>query len=329
MIITRTPLRISLFGGGTDYPEYYHNAPNGGAVLGFALDKYVYLTVRELQPFHEHCVRLVYSKIELAERTADLIHPAARTVLQEARIYSNIEITHAADLPARSGLGSSSSFVVGLINALDYLRGQHRSPVSLSYEATRIERGVMKEAGGEQDQIFAAIGDLLHVKFPTACGVPNVNRPRIPADRVSLLLSHLMLAFTGEVRDAPTISSSLNLDPESRHLRRMRIMVDQALDILIQYGPIDALGDLLDEAWVLKQALSPAVTTPTVDTLYARAKAAGAIGGKLLGAGGGGFMLLFARPEDQSVVRAALPELVFVPIGIDRYGSTVVVNGVK
>lgn len=327
MIIVRTPLRISLFGGGTDTPAYYKNAPRGGAVIGFALDKYVYLTVRELPHFHEHRVRLVYSQIELVDRASLLRHPAARAVLMEARRDANIEITHAADLPARSGLGSSSAFIVGLINALDHLHGQRRGTSALAAKAIRIERGVLGEAGGEQDQIFAAHGDLLRIDFLQSG--PDPRRLIVPNHRVAALLDHLLLAFTGEARDAPTIAAGLDMNPESQILARMRTQVGEAEVILSGDYPIEALGGLLDEGWRLKRRLSPAVSSPTLDALYARAKASGAIGGKILGAGGGGFMLLFARPEDHARVRAALLELVFVPVGIDRSGSTVVVNGWK
>ena len=325
MIITRTPLRVSLFGGGTDYPSYYREAPAGGATIGFALDKYVYLTVRHLPPFHEHRVRLVYSRIELVDRATQLAHPAARAVLTELDRDTAIEVTHAADLPARSGLGSSSSFVVGLINAIDALAERLRPPMVLAAEAIRIERRVMHETGGEQDQIFAAFGDFLRINFgPTGTAVYRIGQ----SPRIRLLLDHLMLAFTGEARDAPTVSATLDLDPASPYLARMRAQVDEA-HAIITHGarPIEEIGGLLNEAWEMKQRLSPAVTTPRVAALYERARSAGALGGKLLGAGGGGFLLLFVRPDDQIRVRAALPHLVFIPVGIDRYGSTVVANG--
>lgn len=327
MIITRTPLRVSLFGGSTDHPQYYRRAPRGGAVLGFALDHYVYLTIRALPPFHEHRVRLVYSRIELVDRVAQLLHPAARAVLTQLGVDSNIEVTHAADLPSRAGLGSSSSFVVGLITAIDALSGRHDPPGLVARRAIHLERTVMAEPGGDQDQVYAAYGDLLRVDFG-ADGRFAARRPMVPAARQRALLDHMLLAFTGEVRDAPTIAASLDLDPTSQHLLRMRDQVDEAEGILMNDDRrIEAIGELLDEAWNLKRALSPLVTTPTIDALYAAARAAGAIGGKILGAGGGGFLLLLARPEDHPAVRAALPSCVFVPVGIAITGSTVVVNG--
>ncbi len=325
MIITRTPLRVSLFGGGTDTPVYYNQSPRGGAVLGFSISHYVYLTVRDLPAFHEHNVRLVYSKIELTEHADDLIHPAARAVLTQLGRPTNIECTYSADLPSTAGLGSSSSFVVGLITAIDALSGRHDHPGLLARRAIHLERTIMAEIGGFQDQIFAAYGDLLRIDFGLASW--EVRRPMVPQARQRELLDHLLLAFTGEVRDAPQIAANLDLSPASPYLARMREQVDEAEAILLGDGPITALGELLDEAWRLKQALSPLVTTPTVNALYERARAAGAIGGKLLGAGGGGFLLIFARPEDHSRIRAALPGAVFVPVGISRSGSTVVVNG--
>jgi D-glycero-alpha-D-manno-heptose-7-phosphate kinase len=326
VIITRTPLRVSLFGGGTDTPAYYNESPRGGAVLGFAIDHYVYLTVRELPAFHEHNVRLVYSRIELTEHADDLIHPAARAVLTQLGRPTNIECTYSADLPSRAGLGSSSAFICGLITAIDALSGRHDHPGLLARRAIHLERTVMAELGGEQDQIFAAYGDLLRVDFGPSGW--EVRRPMVPQARQRELLDHLLLAFTGEVRDAPQIAASLDLSPISPYLARMREQVDEAETILLSSTtPIEALGELLDEAWRLKQALSPLVATPTVGELYERARAAGAIGGKLLGAGGGGFCLLFACPEDHTRVRAALPSAVFVPVGIARSGSTVVVNG--
>jgi D-glycero-alpha-D-manno-heptose-7-phosphate kinase len=328
VIITRTPLRVSLFGGGTDTPAYYNQSPRGGAVLGFAIDHYVYLTVRELPAFHEHNVRLVYSRIELTEHADDLVHPAARAVLTQLGRPTNIECTYSADLPSRAGLGSSSSFICGLITAIDALSGRHDHPGLLARRAIHLERTIMGEPGGFQDQIYASYGDLLRIDFGGDGHGWEVRRPMVPQARQRELLDHLLLAFTGEVRDAPQIASSLDLSPTSPYLARMRTQVDEAKQILLSpTTSIEHVGELLDEAWRLKQALSPLVATPAVTSLYERARAAGAIGGKLLGAGGGGFLLLFARPEDHKRVRTALPGAVFVPVGIARNGSTVVVNG--
>lgn len=326
MLISRTPFRVSLFGGATDHPSYYRTSPRGGAVIGFALSHYCYLTVRQLPHFHEHRIRLVYSKIELVERVEQLLHPAARAVLSQLGIESNIECTHAADLPSRAGLGSSSAFVVGLIAAIDALANRHDHPSLIARRAIHLEREVLGELGGEQDQIFAAYGDLLRIDFNKIGW--EVRRPMVSSSRQSELLSHLMLAFTGEVRDAPRITASFDLSPSSPYLGRMRDQVDEAEQILLGSGPISQIGELLDEAWGLKRQLSSAVSSSMVDDLYDRARSVGAIGGKLLGAGGGaGFLLLFARPADHDRVRAALPSCVFVPVGVSRSGSTVVVNG--
>lgn len=320
MIVTRTPLRISLAGGGTDYPAYYRYAPDGGAVIGFALDHYVYLTVRELPPFFEHKNRIVYSRIELTDTVDEIQHPAVRAVLRARPPRNGIEITHAADLPSRAGLGSSSAFVVGLLHAMAALDGAPISPVTLADCAINLEQSI--ETVGSQDQVFAAIGGLMRIDF-TADGFRHRDLILTPQNHYALL-DHLLLFYTGEARDASAVAATYDLT--SPHLRRMRAMVDEAEAILTGGGVAD-LGPLLDEGWRRKCELAPGVATARADGAYAAARAAGATGGKLLGAGGGGFLLIFAPPAAHAAVREALRGLVEVPVGIDEGGSRVITGG--
>jgi len=324
MIITRTPFRISFFGGGTDYPTWYRE--HGGSVLATTIDKYCYISCRYLPPFFEHKHRIVYSFIENVQNIEEIQHPAVRATLAWAKIEAGLEIHHDGDLPARSGLGSSSSFTVGLVHALRGLRGQLISREDLSRDAIHIEQQLIGENVGSQDQVSAAYGGLNRIDFePT--GAINVSPIILPAQRKEALHSHLMLCFTGVSRIASEVAKSKieNLEKRSTELRRMRAQVDEAISILQSTSTsIEDFGRLLHDSWQLKRSLSPRVSTPHIDELYAEARQAGALGGKILGAGGGGFLLLFARPEDQSAIRARLERLVHVPFNFDDSGSRIV-----
>lgn len=324
MIITRTPFRISFFGGGTDYPGWYRE--HGGAVLATSIDKYCYITCRRLPPFFEHKHRIVYSRIENVRDNNEIEHPAVRAVLNWAKIADGLEIHHDGDLPARSGLGSSSAFTVGLAHALYGLRGQMVSQDTLAKDAIHIEQNVIGENVGSQDQVSAAYGGLNRIDF-NRDDTFDVAPVILPEHRREELRDHLMLCFTGVSRIADSIAKSKidNLKNREAELKRMREMVDEAIAILTNANvSIDEFGKLLDLSWKYKRSLSDRITTQHIDELYDRAVRAGAIGGKILGAGGGGFMLLFAKPEKQAAIREALKELVHVSFNFDDSGSRVV-----
>lgn len=324
MIISRTPFRVSFFGGGTDYPAWYRD--HGGAVLATAIDKYCYISVRELPPFFDHRFRLVYSFVENVKDVSDIAHPAARAVLQTMRVTKGLEIHHDGDLPARSGVGSSSAFTVGLISAIHALEGRHVSKESLANEAIHVEQDVLREAVGVQDQISAAFGGFNHITFRED-GVYRVEPMILPPERLSALQDHLMLFFTGISRTAAEVAQTQidNVKARTPELQTMQQMVDAAKDILASPNTdILEFGRLLGKSWTLKRTLSDRVTNATIDDCYDAAQRAGAAGGKLLGAGGGGFMLLFVPPAHQPRVRDALKKLIQVPFKFDMSGSRIV-----
>ena len=323
MIISRTPFRISFFGGGTDYPDWYRQ--QGGAVLSTTFDKYCYITCRALPPFFDHNYRIAYSIVENAKNISDIKHPAVRGVLQEVKFSHGLEIHADADLPARSGLGSSSSFIVGLLNSLYALKGQRLSRNFLACEAIRIEQEVIAENVGSQDQVAAAYGGFNVIHFEKAGGV-RVEPVIISTERKHILNEHLMLFFTGFSRVASEIAKDQieNITNNSNQLMQMRNMVDEAIDILSNNKDIRIFGELLHKGWVCKQSLSKKVSSSHIDNLYEIARKAGAIGGKLLGAGGGGFMLLFVEPNKQAKVREALQKFVYVPFQFESAGSQII-----
>lgn len=324
MIVTKTPFRISFFGGGTDYPAWYRT--NGGQVLATSIDKYCYISCRKLPPFFEHKHRIAYSIIERVNSIDEIAHPAVRAVFKWANVVDGLEVHHDGDLPARSGLGSSSTFTVGLIHALYALKGQMVSQLQLAKEAIDIEQNHLRENVGSQDQISAAFGGFNRIVFRQDDSF-DVEPLMISQDRKNLLNLNLMLFFTGLSRIADSIAKSKieNFSKRQEELNNIDRMVDAGIEILTaEKNSIDDFGWLLDEAWSNKRALSDQVSNPQIDAIYERAKASGAIGGKLLGAGGGGFMLLFVPPARQDEVKSALSELVHVPFGFDNSGSRVV-----
>ena len=323
MIITRTPYRISFFGGGTDYPVWHREHP--GAVLATTINKYCYISCRWLPPFFEHTSRIVWSKIEHVTDHAEIEHPAVRAALRYLHITSGIELHHDGDLPARSGLGSSSSFAVGLLHALYGLKGQMPSKMRLATEAIHIEQDVLREYVGSQDQIMAAFGGLNRIDFPMN-GAFRVSPIIVDERRRTLLQDHLMLVFTGLSRTASEVAAEqIHVTPKKeQELQAMYQMVDEAIRVLQSDEDLAALGRLLDESWRLKRSLTGRISTPQIDDLYDAARRAGALGGKLLGAGGGGFLLLFARPEDQPAIRRALKPYLVVPFQFEDGGSRVI-----
>jgi D-glycero-alpha-D-manno-heptose-7-phosphate kinase len=297
MIISRTPFRISLFGGGTDYPAWFRE--HGGAVLGTAIDKYCYITLRRLPPFFEHKSRIVYSQVELVQKVEDIKHPAVRGILADRGIKDGLEIHHDADLPARSGLGSSSSFTVGLLHALAALDAKMLTKRDLAREAIRIEQDVLKENVGSQDQLWAAYGGFNRIQF-FPDGTFSVTPIIMAAERRNELHGSLMLFFTGFSRFASDFAQDQikNIGSRASQLRAMRSMVDTAVDILTDpKTPLRELGGLLDTGWRLKRELADSVSNSKIDEIYQAGRDAGAIGGKLLGAGGGGFMAFLVEPD--------------------------------
>jgi len=324
MIITRTPFRISFFGGGTDYPDWYRE--NGGAVLSTTIDKYCYISCRRLPPFFEHKHRIVYSKIEHVQSNNEIIHPSVKATFNWANITDGLEIHHDGDLPARSGLGSSSAFTVGLIHALYALQGRMASQITLAKDAHYIEQRLIGENVGSQDQISAAFGGLNRIDFNKNDSF-EVSPLVIAPERIRELRAHLMLCFTGFSRTADVIAKSKieNFKNRQFELKNIRQLVDDAINILGNVSiPIEEFGELLDLSWSYKRKLSDSVSSPDIDEMYSAAKSSGAIGGKILGAGGGGFMLLFAKPEMHYAIRNKLSKLVHVAFEFETSGSRVV-----
>ena len=324
MIISRTPFRISFFGGGTDYPAWFQE--NGGAVLATTIDKYCYISVRVLPPFFAHRYRLVYSMVENVLEIEEIQHPAVKAVLAWHGVDRGLEIHHDGDLPARSGLGSSSSFTVGLINALQALDGRLVTKEALARDAIHIEQCVIREPVGSQDQISAAFGGFNRIDF-LQNGTFDIQPIILPAERQHELESHLMLFFSGVSRYSADVARTKidNLKSRAAELTTMRQMVDGALAILSSSSTsLSDFGTLLHEAWRLKRSLSDRVSTSDLDGIYDAARAAGAIGGKVLGAGGGGFLVFFVPPDKQPCVKAALKQLIHVPFKFETAGSRIV-----
>jgi D-glycero-alpha-D-manno-heptose-7-phosphate kinase len=324
MIISRTPFRISFFGGGTDYPSWFRE--HGGAVVGAAIDKYSYMTMRRLPPFFAHRYRIVYSQIELVQQISEIKHPAVRGVLADFDVQEGLEIHADADLPARSGLGSSSSFTVGLLNALHALDGKMVSKRDLATQAIRMEQEVLQENVGSQDQLWAAYGGFNRIDFHCD-GSFAVAPIMLPRERRDEFTRSIMLFFTGFTRFASDFAEEKikNMNNRKSQLRTIRSMVDSAIDMLTDpKTPVRELGDLLHDSWRLKRELAENVSNPQIDEIYEAGREAGAIGGKLLGAGGGGFMLFLVDPEKREHVRERLKNLIHVSVGFDTDGSKIV-----
>lgn len=320
MIITRTPFRMSFFGGGTDVPEFFRE--NGGSVISTTFDKYCYVNVRHLPPFFDYANELVYSKIERVGDPSELEHPAVRNAMKMLDMRE-LRITYEADLPARSGLGTSSSFAVGMLNAFHCLKGTYAGKERLAKEAIYLERELCAEAGGWQDQVAAAYGGLNRIDF---AGDGFSVRPVVMgADRKRELESNLMLFFTGFTRFSSDVQKAGGAADKAARLKEMFALVDDAEAVLTdKERPLSEFGRLLDVTWRLKRGTSSVVSTGSIDELYSRGVAAGAAGGKLLGAGGGGFLVFYAEPDAQASVREALSDLLYIPFGFEDDGASVV-----
>ncbi len=323
MLISRTPFRISFFGGGSDYPAWI-DVHGSGAVLSTAIDKYAYLTVRYLPPFFDHRSRIVWSEIELVKDIPEIHHPAVRECLKFLSITDGVEIHHDGDLPARSGLGSSSSFTIGLLNALYALKGRMASARQLASDTIYVEQEMKGECVGFQDSVAAAFGGFNRINFAPA-GEFRVTPITVGNGRLRLLAAHLMLVYTGQVRDASEIAQEqVRLTPQrTAEIAAMQDQVDEAVKIVCGGDLLD-FGRLMHEGWLLKKSLSPKITTALSDTIYEVAQKHGAIGGKICGAGGGGFFLLFVPPNCRAEVKAALKDFLEVPFTFEPQGSRIV-----
>ncbi|MBF0332216.1 MAG: kinase [Alphaproteobacteria bacterium] len=325
MIISRTPFRVSLFGGGSDYPTWFRQ--HGGAVLGFSINKYCYISVRELPPFFEHKHRIVYGRTELVSSLEEIQHPAVRAVLSEMGVRKGLEMHHDGDLPARSGLGSSSSFTVGLLNALHAAKGEMVSKKALADQAIHIEQNVIEENVGSQDQVWAAYGGLNRIDFHRDNSF-DVTPLILSPERRAEFRDSILFFFTGFSRIASLVAGEKikNMEHRQSHLMRIMSMVGDAVEVLRdQNKPIRLLGEMLHESWMLKRELADQVSNPAIDEIYQNARDAGAIGGKLLGAGGGGFMVFIVEKHNRERVRERLRKLIGANIDIDMSGSKIVV----
>lgn len=322
MIITSTPYRISFFGGGTDYPEWYEK--HGGSVLSTTIDRYCNIQVRDLPPFFDHKYRVVWSKIETPAQASDIEHPAVRSAIEFLGLEQGLEIHHFGDLPARAGLGSSSSFTVGILNALNGLDGRMLGKAELARTAIHVEHEVIREDVGVQDQIAAAYGGFNRIDIEKD-GTFNVQPIPIGAGRLAELEDHLLLVFTGISRTASLVAKQKieALGSKRNVLERMRSMVEDGIDVMTDDRDIRQFGELLHEGWELKRSITPEISTTLIDDIYSTGRAAGAVGGKLLGAGGGGFMLFFVEPEKRKNVLEALNGYLTIPFKFERGGSRI------
>lgn len=323
MIITKTPFRMSFFGGGTDMEAYFKK--NGGSVLSTTFDKYCYVNVRHLPRFFEYSNELTYSKIERVSNINAIEHPAIREAMKMLNMQE-IRLTYEADLPARSGLGTSSSFVVGMLNAFYALKGKYADKKKLADEAIYLERVLCQEAGGWQDQIAASFGGFNKINFVSDGYevLPLIISP----ERKKQLNNNLLMFFTGFTRFSSDIqkeNASGSVKNKNVMLKEMHSLVDEAEKILVEKkSDLDDFGRLLDYTWKLKRQTGLAISTNSIDDLYTRGIEAGALGGKLLGAGGGGFLVFYVQPSKQEAVKKAMRDLMYVPFEFENGGTRVI-----
>lgn len=323
MIITKTPFRMSFFGGGTDIEEYFEK--NKGAVISTTIDKYCYVNVRHLPPFFNYSTELSYSKLERVNNINKIKHPAIRNAMKMANI-DKIRLTYEADLPARSGLGTSSSFAVGMLNAFYALQGKYVDKKKLADDAIYLERVLCNESGGWQDQIAASFGGFNRIDF-SKDGY-KIHPIIISPERKQMLNENLLMFFTGFTRissDIQKANNKTNKDNKNKNLQKMYKMVDKAEKILTNSETdLDDFGRLLDETWNLKKQTGKVVSTSKIDELYDTAMNAGALGGKLLGAGGGGFLVFYVQKENHEKVKEALKDLLYIPFHFENEGTSVI-----
>jgi D-glycero-alpha-D-manno-heptose-7-phosphate kinase len=324
MLISRAPLRISFFGGGTDYPEHFLS--EGGAVLASAIDKCSYVTASPFfSQLFDYSVRLAYRKVELVRQVSDIEHNVFRECLKHCGLERDIELHAVADLPAFTGLGSSSSFTVALLHSLHCFKGEYVTPLKLAYEAIYLERKLLNEAVGCQDQVLAAVGGFNLIEFKREDDVSVYRLPLRPS-RIEELESHLLLVFTGIKRRAVDVAAAQlgRVEANRPTLRIMRRLVDQGCDLLLSDQSLTRFGALLHDSWTAKRELDDGVSTRVVDEMYAMALENGAVGGKLLGAGGGGFLMLFAPPELHPRLKSTFKDHQLLSVRLNAPGSQII-----
>ena len=323
MIITQTPFRMSFFGGGTDMEDYFNE--NGGSVISTTFDKYCYVTVRHLPRFFDYKTHLTYSKMEYVNTYDEIEHPAIREAMRMLDMHE-IRLTYESDLPAKSGLGTSSSFAVGMLNAFYAIKGKYADKKRLADEAIYLERVLCKEAGGWQDQIAASYGGLNRIDFSS--NRYEVSPIIISPDRKRQLNDNLLMFFTGFTRfssEVQKVNFEGDVTKKKAMLKEMHNMVDEAERILVdKESDLDNFGILLDKTWRLKKQTGSAVSTSNIDALYERGIKAGALGGKLLGAGGGGYLVFYVQPEKRKDVKDAMSDLLHVPFKFEEGGTRIV-----
>ncbi len=326
MIVSRTPLRVSFFGGGTDYPDYFNRSR--GAVLGMAIDKYVYISALRISSILDYRYRVSYSRIETVSAASEIQHPVIRSVIDHYEVQEALDLSIMADLPAKSGLGSSSSFTVGFLNLVAALQKRQMTKLDLAHQAVFVERELLSENVGVQDQYHAAFGGLNRFDFER--DRTRLTPIQMTGQCLAALTGSLFLLYTGVTRFA---SATLEEQMEKtrsgasdRDLSHLLALTDQAVGVLEGIDPdrmLTEFGAMLHEGWETKKRLSSKVSSPQIDALYEAARSSGALGGKLCGAGSGGFLMMLVPLERQARFREALQNVVIIPIGLDTIGSTI------
>jgi D-glycero-alpha-D-manno-heptose-7-phosphate kinase len=324
MLISRAPVRISFFGGGTDYPEHFYE--HGGAVLSTAIDKFSYVTISQFfSRLFDYSIRLSYRKVELVKNLQEIEHNVYRECLKFCGLEKDIELHHVADLPAFTGLGSSSAFTVSLLHALHSFKGEFIRPIDLAYEAIYVERHLLQDKVGCQDQVIAAVGGFNIIEFRSETDI-IVSRLPLSPQRLADFESHLFIVFTGIRRRAANVVEQQlkKVENNAETLKTMRSMVDQSAEILTGNKPLSAFGELLHQGWLAKRSLDQGISMPEIDEIYQMGQEAGAWGGKLLGAGGGGFILFFAPPETHDNLRQTFANHQILEVKINAPGSQII-----
>ena len=321
MIITRTPYRVSMFGGGTDHPKWFNE--NSGSVVSFSIDKYCYITLRELPPFFSHKFRVAYSKVETTNSAEQILHPAVRGAFLKYASGLKLELHHHGDLPAQSGVGSSSAFAVGLIKSLYAINGEDIDRYTLAEEAITFEQKDLLETVGSQDQIACAVGGINHIEF-NSNNIWKINKINLDLEYSKDIESRIVLIYSGIPRFSSDISKGLldGLERKSQLMNRTKDLANEFKKLLMAGGDLGLVSEMLKESWSIKKDLNPFSITPELDNFYQSALLKGARAGKVLGAGGGGFFLFWVDPENrESFIKKMAPH-VYVPISISFEGST-------
>lgn len=326
MIITKTPYRISFFGGGSDYPSWYNKF--GGSVLSTTINKYIYISCRELPPFFDHKYRIVWSKIENVKKINEIQHLTVRKLIKYNKIKSGLEIHYDGDLPARSGMGSSSSFSVGLMRALNYYKGRDLRGINLALKTIFFEQKIMKETVGSQDQVAASVGGFNKINFLKN---NKILTKKIVNNNLKRLNSNLLLLYTGIQRNAETIAENYVYKLSNKKEKNIRKIISNVElgEKMIKSGNIDDFGKLLNDAWIEKKELSNSITNHKIDELYQTSIRNGALGGKLLGAGGGGFLLIYMNKGKQKKFLKKIKNITNIPFKFSNKGCEVILNSLK